>query len=65
MPYGDELTVPEAAIVLGVAEETVRRRVRSKDLPARKRGTQWFIREADLRAFRNSYDPVTGKLKTQ
>ena len=61
MPYGDELTVPEAAMILKVTEETVRRRVRSGDLPAEKKGIQWFIREADLQAFADTYDPETGK----
>lgn len=65
MPYDDEFTVPEAAVFLKVAEETVRRRVRSGDLPASKKGTQWFIRKEELQAFANSYDPLTGKRRAQ
>lgn len=58
-----EYTVPEAAVYLGVAEETVRRHLRAKRLPGFKRGTQWFILLTSLQAFAGSYDPKTGKHK--
>ena len=56
-----EYTVPEAAAYLGVAEETVRRHLRAKRLPAIKRGTQWFILLSSLQAFASSYDRRTGR----
>ena len=44
------LTVPEAARRAGKDPETIRRWIRSGDLPARKIGTQHVIEEADLEA---------------
>jgi len=57
----EEFTVPEAAAYLKVTEETVRRHIRAKRLPAEKKGIQWFIGVDDLRAFGSAYDPTTGK----
>ena len=56
-----EYTVPRAAIYLGVSDETVRRHIRAKNLPALKRGTQWFVLLSDLKTFSSSYDPKTGQ----
>lgn len=44
------ITVPEAARRAGKDPETIRRWIRSGDLPARKIGTQHVIEEADLEA---------------
>ena len=44
------ITVPEAARRAGRDPETIRRWIRSGDLPARKIGTQHVIEEADLEA---------------
>ncbi len=45
------ITVPEAAKRAGRDPETIRRWIRSGDLPARKIGTQHVIEEDDLEAF--------------
>lgn len=56
-----EMTVPQAALYLGVSEETVRRNIRKRSLRALKRGTQLFIEREDLNLFKSTYDPRTGK----
>lgn len=61
MDLPEEATVPEAATFLRVKQETVRRNIRERRLPAIKRGIQWFIRREELVKFANSYDPKTGK----
>ena len=61
MNLSEEATVPEAAAFLNVKQETVRRNIRERRLPAIKRGTQWFIRREELINFASSYDPKTGK----
>ena len=61
MKLPEEATVPEAAAFLKVRQETVRRNIRERRLPAIKRGTQWFIRRERLIAFASGYDPRTGK----
>jgi excisionase family DNA binding protein len=44
------ITVPQAARKAGKDPETIRRWIRSGQLPARKIGTQHVIEEADLEA---------------
>ena len=61
MNLSEEATVPEAADFLNVRQETVRRNIRERRLPAIKRGTQWFIRRESLISFASGYDPRTGK----
>ena len=64
MDFSDEATVPEAAAFLRVKQETVRRNIRERRLPAIKRGIQWFIPRDELLNFASSYDPKTGKQQT-
>ena len=64
MNLPEEATVPEAAAFLNVKQETVRRNIRERRLPAIKRGIQWFIRREELISFASSYDPKTGKQRT-
>ena len=59
----EEFTVPQAADYLKVSEETVRRNIRAKRLPALRRGTQWFIPYNVLVLFASAYDPKTGKIR--
>ena len=59
----EEFIVPQAAIYLGVSEETVRRNIRSRRLKALRRGTQWFIPQDVLVIFASSYDPKSGKIR--
>ena len=61
----DEYTVPQAAAILSVSEETVRRNIRSKRLVALRRGTQWFVQHEVLEGFAKNYDPKTGKIKEE
>ncbi len=63
MSMPEELTVPQAATLLKVSEETVRRNIRSRRLKALRRGTQWFIPQDVFVMFANSYDPKTGKIR--
>ena len=42
MDLPEEATVPEAATFLRVKQETVRRNIRERRLPAIKRGIQWL-----------------------
>ena len=63
MNMPDEFTVPQASSYLRVSEETVRRNIRKKRLPALRRGTQWFIPYDILMNFANNYDPRTGKMR--
>ena len=58
-----EFTVPQAATLLSVSEETVRRNIRPKRLQALRRGTQWFIPRVVLKVFANCYDPKTGQIR--
>jgi excisionase family DNA binding protein len=59
----EELSVPQVATYLKVNEETVRRNIRSKRLPAIRHGTQWFVSRDDLLVFASSYDPKSGQVK--
>ena len=61
----EEFTVPQAASLLSVSEETVRRNIRSKRLKALRRGTQWFIPHDVLVIFANNYDPKTGQIRAE
>ena len=63
MDMPEEFTVPQAAVYLGVSEETVRRNIRSKRLKALRRGTQWFIPQEVLLVFANIYDSKTGQMR--
>lgn len=45
------LTVAEVASVMGTCERTVRRRIKSGDLPALRDGRQLRIRPSDLRTY--------------
>ena len=54
------LSVSDAARLLGVTEETVRRHVRSGKLLAEKLGQQWFVHVRDLESFSQHYDPRLG-----
>lgn len=56
-----ELTVPQTAALLGLAEETIRRHIRANRLRARKRGTQWFITRTEIESFRRNYQPRVGR----
>ncbi len=58
-------SVPQAASILNVSEETVRRNIRSKRLVALRRGTQWFVQHAVLVRFAKNYDPKTGNIKEE
>ena len=63
MQLKEELSVPEVAVYLKVNEETVRRNIRSKRLPAIRHGTQWFVSRDDLLVFASSYDRKSGQIK--
>jgi excisionase family DNA binding protein len=41
-------TIDEVACYLGVSEYTVRRRLKSGELPGRKCGARWLVRVVDL-----------------
>lgn len=43
-----ELTLKEAATILGLTERAVRARITRGSLPGHKRGGRWVIRRADL-----------------
>ena len=63
MQLKEEISVPEVAVYLKVNEETVRRNIRSKRLPAIRHGTQWFVSRDDLLVFASSYDRKSGQIK--
>ena len=63
MQLGEELSVPQVAAYLKVNEETVRRNIRSKRLPAIRHDTQWFVSRDDLLVFASSYDPKSGQIR--
>ena len=63
MQLREELSVPQVATYLKVNEETVRRNIRSKRLPAIRHGTQWFVSRDALLVFASSYDPKSGQIK--
>ena len=63
MQLAEELSVPQVAAYLKVNEETVRRNIRSKRLPAVRHGTQWFVSRDDLIVFAGSYDRKSGQVR--
>ncbi len=63
MQLNEELSVPDVAVYLKVNEETVRRNIRSKRLPAIRHGTQWFVSRDDLLVFASSYDRKSGQVR--
>ncbi len=63
MQFAEELSVPQVAAYLRVNEETVRRNIRSRRLPAIRHGTQWFVSRNDLLLFANRYDSKSGKVR--
>ena len=63
MQLAEEFSVPQVAAYLKVNEETVRRNIRSKRLPAIRHGTQWFVSREDLLVFASSYDPKSGQVR--
>lgn len=52
-PY---LNVPQAARRIGVSAETVRRRIKRGEIPARKLGFQLFILEKDIEALAGEHE---------
>jgi len=61
MELNNYITIHEAAKQLGIHEESLRRIIRIRTLPAEKIGGQWFISKEQLAIFSNAYDPKTGK----
>ncbi len=60
------VTVADAAKVLGVHPETVKRLCRAGRIPAEKVHNTWLIAKKDLSRFAASYDePRRGKRKTE
>lgn len=65
-PEKNLVTVAEIAEELGLNQETVRRAIRDRKLPARKIGNMLFVEAHDLRAYkrqraaRTQVGPVAG-----
>ena len=53
-PLEQFLTIPEAAELCRVSDKTVRRWIKSTELPAARLGNQWRIRPKDLQRFFDS-----------
>lgn len=53
----------EAAKLLKVHPETVKRLIRKKTLPATKVGNKWIIDRDQLMAFSGSYDGRRGRVR--
>lgn len=66
---GQHLTLKEAAEALGVSVDTVRRRIKSGQIPAEKvegpHGLQWIIRANDLTASAEIIEVVPVKTELQ
>ena len=63
---GNYLSVVEAAAVLGVHWETVKRLCREGRIPAEKVHNKWLIHKDNLREFAANYsEPRRGKRKKQ
>ena len=63
---GNYLSVVEAAAVLGVHWETVKRLCREGRIPAEKVHNKWLIHKDNLREFAMNYnEPHRGKRKSQ
>lgn len=56
--------VVEAARVLGIYPESVKRLIRYGKLAAEKVGNKWFIRRDVLQTYASTRDPRTGRVKT-
>ena len=59
----DYLSVREAAKILGIHEESLRRIIRIGTLPSEKLGGQWYINKDQLNIFAHTYDATSGKRK--
>lgn len=57
----DYLDVVEAANILDVHWETVKRLCRENRIPAQKVHNKWLIHKNDLGKFAEAYDPRQGK----
>jgi len=61
----EELSIKEAAEMLGVSERTVRRRIKDGSLPAKKKmgqyGQQWFILSSAIKTTQEITDVVEVK----
>jgi excisionase family DNA binding protein len=57
---GNYIKVREAAKLLGIHEESLRRIIRIGTLPAEKIGGQWYIEKGNLQVFKNSYNAKSG-----
>ena len=63
---GTYVNVTEAAKILGVHRETIKRLCRSGRIPAEKVHNAWLIAKNDLSHFAATYDdPRRGKRKTR
>jgi excisionase family DNA binding protein len=51
IPFEQLLTIPEAAELCRVSDKTIRRWIKSAELPAARLGNQWRIRPKDLQRF--------------
>lgn len=51
LPLPQLCTLNQVADYLGISEYTVQRRLKSGDLPGRKRGSRWLVRVVDLAAY--------------
>lgn len=60
MALDDYVTVLDAAQVLGIHPETVKRLCRQGDLRASKVRNTWLIHKSDLATFRATYSPQRG-----
>jgi excisionase family DNA binding protein len=58
----DTCTVQEAAQLLGVSPDTIRRRIRLGVLHAQKRGKQYFINRAELEDFMHDNRKIHGNM---
>lgn len=66
MPILDEYEdVVEAAKILDVHWETVKRLCRENQIPAQKVHNKWLIHKDDLRRFAKTYDSRRGKRRKE
>jgi len=56
----DYMDVVEAASILAIHWETVKRLCREHRIPAQKVHNKWLIHKDDLRRFADNYDPRRG-----
>jgi len=57
----DYLDVVEAADIIGIHWETVKRLCRERKIPAQKVHNKWLIHNQDLDRFAETYDRQRGK----